>query len=404
MINDQSNLLDDRDEVGDVQHKETTDVDSQTDSSIFDGVSGNWSTFAVLSLWIIVGLVAYLFVGNLVSVLFLELRGVGLQDLISNQSNVLAEHGSVLLGANAVGLALGLGSIAFLASWLDSSRPLNYLRFRSCEIRDLILSCASFFCLLPIVLALGIVNDQLPLPEFLQRMEDQQMEIVEWLASGGGSFWLNLLFVALTPALFEEAFFRGFVQRRAERGMGIVGGILFTGVVFGIFHLRLTQVLPLAVLGCFLAYITWRTGSLLIPVVLHFLNNGLMLAISEWGSGSISDPETVPLPLIIAGAVGFLICVQFIHRRHEKKRRTEWVEVFRCGIDYEADIVYARLQDADIPAVILNQRDHAFNLTFGYLAKIKILVPSSMQKAASEIILQQPLNEDELTHEALKNE
>ncbi len=288
---------------------------------LFDGISGQWSTYWVLLLWGCVGLIAYLVIGNLASVIFLALEGIGLQDFVANQKAVLEEYGGALLGANAIGLALGLGGVALLASWLESSQPLKYLRLSPCTGKELVLCTVGFFCLLPAVLGLGILNEKLPLPEFLRTLEDQQMEIVDWLSSGGGIFYMNLLYVAATPAIFEEVFFRGFVQRRAERGMGIVGGILFTGILFGLFHLRLTQALPLALLGCYFAYVTWRTGSLLIPVVLHFLNNGLSLVVSEWGSTSISDPESIPWPLMVGGMLGFLVCIRFIHRSYEQKHR-----------------------------------------------------------------------------------
>lgn len=288
---------------------------------LFDGISGQWSTYWVLLLWGCVGLIAYLVIGDLASVIFLAMEGVGLQDFVADQKAVLEEYGGALLGANAIGLALGLGGVALLASWLESSQPLKYLRLSPCTGKELLLCTVGFFCLLPAVLGMGILNEKLPLPEFLRTLEDQQMEIVDWLVSGGGNFYMNLLYVAVTPAIFEEVFFRGFVQRRAERGMGIVGGILFTGILFGLFHLRLTQALPLALLGCYFAYVTWRTGSLLIPVVLHFLNNGLSLVVSEWGSTSISDPENIPWPLVVGGTLGFFICIRFIHRSHEQRHR-----------------------------------------------------------------------------------
>ena len=287
------------------------------DLGVFDGVSGKWPTFAVISLWVAVGFILYMIIGNLASVLMLELQGVPLQDLVTNPEAVLVQHGTELLGANAIGLAFGLGGIAWLASWLESSRPLEYLRVTRCSPTDLGLSCVGLFFLLPIVLSLGILNEKLPLPEVLQQMEDQQLVIVEWLSSGGGNFWMNLVFVAITPALFEEVFFRGFLQRRAERSMGIVGGILLSGILFGLFHLRLTQALPLAILGCYMAYVAWRTGSLMIPVVVHFLNNGLTLAVSEWASESLSDPETIPWLMVVISSFLFGICMIYFHQRHE---------------------------------------------------------------------------------------
>jgi len=287
---------------------------------LFDGVSGNWSSLTVIGLWIIVGFLCYLIIGNFISLFLLGIQGVPMQEFVNNPEVILVRYGSELLGANAIGLAVGLGGVALLASWLDSTRPLKYLRFTKCTPMELGLSCLGFFCLIPIVLGLGILNEQIPLPELLQRMEDQQLIIVEWLSTGGGNFWLNVLFVALTPALFEEVFFRGFVQRRAERSMGIIGGILFTGILFGVFHLRLTQVLPLTALGCYFAYLAWSTGSLWIPMLLHFLNNGLMLAVSKWGNQSISDPEAIPWILIFTGGILFTICIIFIHNHHGKRQ------------------------------------------------------------------------------------
>ena len=281
--------------------------------SYFDGLTGRWPSLAVLSLWIFAGLMGYLFISNIASILVLAWKDVRLEDLISLP---LSEIGTGLLVANAIGLALGLGAVAWLATRLDSSNPVKYLRLNRFTASDLLLSCMGFISLLPIVLYLAIFNEKLPLPDALRQLEEQQLQLIEWLGSGEGSFGLHLLLVALTPAIFEEVFFRGFVQRRAERWMGVSGGILFTGILFGIFHLRLTQVLPLMVLGCFLAYIGWRTGSIFLPMILHFLNNGLTLAVSNWGSQSLNNPQIIPVPLVAGSAIALLICIILLHRNH----------------------------------------------------------------------------------------
>lgn len=79
----------------------------------------------------------------------------------------------------------------------------------------------------------------------------------------------------------------------------------------------------------------------------------------------------------------------------EKGDITDWVEIFRSGTDYEAVLVHARLEDAEIPSVILNQRDHAFNLTHGYLAKVRVMVPRSMKKEAETLLsTESPFTED----------
>ncbi|MXZ05840.1 MAG: CPBP family intramembrane metalloprotease [Rhodothermaceae bacterium] len=289
--------------------------------NVFDGITGSWPSGAALALWVFVGLLAYLFIGNIASTFLLALNGVGLQDILSGQQDIFAENGNAFLGGNAIGLALGLGSVALLASWLDSSRPLRYLRLKSCNAADVALSLAGLICLLPAVLGLGILNEKIPLPDVLMQLEEQQMELIEWFTGEGGNFALNMVYVVAAPALFEEMFFRGYVQRRAERGLGVAAGIILTGVIFGVFHLRLTQVLPLILLGCYLAYVTWRTGSLWIAVVLHFFNNGLALSLSKWGPNSVADPEVIPWLLIMGGTILFAACILTIHRRNEKEHR-----------------------------------------------------------------------------------
>ena len=78
----------------------------------------------------------------------------------------------------------------------------------------------------------------------------------------------------------------------------------------------------------------------------------------------------------------------------------DWVSVFRTGTDYEADLVRDRLDDSGIPAVVLTQRDHAFNLTVGDLASVHVMVPPEQaEKAVS--LLEEHMSEEELEEAAL---
>jgi len=79
--------------------------------------------------------------------------------------------------------------------------------------------------------------------------------------------------LALTPAICEEVLFRGYIQRQSERAWGVWGGAIFTGVAFGLYHLRLTQAIPLGLLGTYLAWLTWRSGSLIPAMIVHLANN-----------------------------------------------------------------------------------------------------------------------------------
>lgn len=77
----------------------------------------------------------------------------------------------------------------------------------------------------------------------------------------------------------------------------------------------------------------------------------------------------------------------------------DWVAVFTTGTDYEADMVRDRLDSAGIPAVVLTQRDHAFNLTVGDLAAVRVMVRPADQEKARQI-LQDVISDEELEEAA----
>ena len=78
-----------------------------------------------------------------------------------------------------------------------------------------------------------------------------------------------------------------------------------------------------------------------------------------------------------------------------------WIVVFRSGTDYEADLVRDRLDDSGIEAVVLTQRDHAFNLNMGEMARVNVLVPPARVEEARALIESEPPSDAELEAAAL---
>jgi len=78
----------------------------------------------------------------------------------------------------------------------------------------------------------------------------------------------------------------------------------------------------------------------------------------------------------------------------------DWVSIYRTSTDYEADMVRDRLDDGGIPAVVLTQRDHAFNLNVGDLASVHVMVPPDRADDAVAL-LEQRLDDEELEEAAL---
>jgi membrane protease YdiL (CAAX protease family) len=110
-------------------------------------------------------------------------------------------------------------------------------------------------------------------------------------------FWL-IFVVCITPALCEEVFFRGFVQRTFERTVGWKSVVL-VGVIFGLFHFNPLGLIPLSILGMLFGYFFFRSRSLLPSMIAHFANNFLaVFFLYKPEDGSAITLDTIPLWLV----------------------------------------------------------------------------------------------------------
>ena len=78
-----------------------------------------------------------------------------------------------------------------------------------------------------------------------------------------------------------------------------------------------------------------------------------------------------------------------------------WISITDTSTDFEADLIRDRLDEAGIPAVVLTQRDHAFNLNLGDMARVHVMVPPEHAEAARDVVNELPVSDEELTEAAL---
>lgn len=223
---------------------------------------------------------------------------------------LVQQQPALLLLANTAGQVLGLAAPAWLLTLLHTRDVRRFLRLQPPRGSELGWALLGLVFLMPVVQWLGHINEALPLPESWRAFDAMQMELIEAALQGGLHVGANLLVLAMVPAFCEELLFRGYVQRQAERGLGALGGVLFSGIIFGFYHLRFTQVLPLCLLGVYLAYLVWRTGSLWSAVAVHLANNAfsvLLAAYAEYHPTlSWQDLEQLEVPwyLVVVGLLG----------------------------------------------------------------------------------------------------
>lgn len=225
------------------------------------------------------GLVLTLFPVVLVILFYLSLSLVRYGMLVTL---LVTEYGVLL--APAVGLAVARKFP--LAQTFSLRRP----RWRSLLGSVLIGLTAS-------VAVAGLATRVAPPPEPMLR------ELQQWLQLGPkpAPLWELWLVVALTPALCEEAFFRGLMLSGLRR-LGPWAAIGISGLLFGLLHGSIYQLLPTFILGLLLGYAVWRSESIYCSVLIHALNNGL-IATLVWANGG-KDPgfQTVPWALTL-GAI-----------------------------------------------------------------------------------------------------
>jgi membrane protease YdiL (CAAX protease family) len=130
------------------------------------------------------------------------------------------------------------------------------------------------------------------------------------------AFLMNLLLIAVTPAIGEEWIFRGLLQPLFQTLSSSAHlGIWLSAMVFSFFHFQLEGFLPRMMLGLILGYTFHWTRSIWIPMLLHFLNNAFQVGAIYFGKESYSELGLEDLPPVPFYAVSLsLICLYLIGR------------------------------------------------------------------------------------------
>jgi membrane protease YdiL (CAAX protease family) len=125
-------------------------------------------------------------------------------------------------------------------------------------------------------------------------------------SEGRGAFAIALLLTAFTPAVCEEALFRGPILRGMRSRFSALGAATITGLLFGLFHLSVWRLLPTAILGFILSVVALSADSIVPAMIAHFANNACIIALATLSGTSDSGTMSVKLRLafIALGAAG----------------------------------------------------------------------------------------------------
>ena len=178
-------------------------------------------------------------------------------------------------------------------------------------------SAADVFMAVPLAVSFVVLSDQLssltqelvPVPEELAR------SMVELLRTSGTVDWVvKLSTIGVLAAVSEELLFRGFIQNGLLRGMSRSAAVLWTSFLFMLMH-----ILPLpnfAAAGIVLGVVSLASRSILVPILVHFLNNVAALALLNLaGLETLAEPVWIPPTILLPALAIFGLTMGYYLRK-----------------------------------------------------------------------------------------
>ncbi len=178
----------------------------------------------------------------------------------------------------------------FILGWFFSGNSFRYLMLnKKTGWQNSVLTVLVVASAIPLINYTAHLNTQISLPDFMSsieewmiQMEDTAQELIEKFvkADNLNALFLNILIIAVIPAIGEELLFRGVIQRLfTEWTKSAHAGIWISAVIFSAMHLQFYGFIPRTLLGVLFGYMLVWSGSIWIPVLAHFVNNAAAVTV-----------------------------------------------------------------------------------------------------------------------------
>ena len=178
-------------------------------------------------------------------------------------------------------------------AYLWAKAPMKWLKvdkFQSFKVSSM--AILLMLVALPAINLLAHINQQMALPAFLEPLEtwmktqeETAKQLTEQFLSVTtySGLIINILLMALLPAVAEELTFRGVLQRLFQ-GSNVSEvsnprmphlAIWCSAMLFSAIHLQFYGFVPRMLMGALFGYMLVWTGSLWVPILMHFTNNAM---------------------------------------------------------------------------------------------------------------------------------
>jgi membrane protease YdiL (CAAX protease family) len=219
--------------------------------------------------------------------------------------------------------------------------PLVYLKFSKQEninpfiqnVRipfeglSIVIGIAALILSLPSITLIAELNKNIHLPEAFSSIE-KAMRDAEKLAEEltmlfvridtPADIALSFFAIAVIPAIGEEMIFRGFFQRELiHQTKKVHLSIWITACVFSFIHFQFLGFFPRVLLGALLGYMYVWSGSMLVPILMHFTNNALTLILLmayKKGYTNFNPDSSEEIPYLFV-FLTLLLCIGILYNR-----------------------------------------------------------------------------------------
>jgi membrane protease YdiL (CAAX protease family) len=203
--------------------------------------------------------------------------------------NTIGLSGGDPVYLNGLRIAQSLSSLSLflmpplLLAITEKTRITTFYGFRKPQPLLLLVVLLIMACSLPLMEWMTLMNQHMVFPDGLKSIENwmrekeeaaMNMTILLLRIRGFGEFIINIVIIALLPAVAEELLFRGGVQRSFSRMFNNPHiAIWVSAFIFSAIHVQFFGFFPRLFLGAAFGYIYLWTGSLWYAMFAHFLNN-----------------------------------------------------------------------------------------------------------------------------------
>jgi membrane protease YdiL (CAAX protease family) len=179
-------------------------------------------------------------------------------------------------------LGLSLAIIKF-----NKAKVSDYIRFGDVSKRTLLKTVFIVILSLPIVMVLNLIAS------YILTLFDLKVFYEIPMAVSFAGIVFQFFIFSVSAGICEEILFRGVILNTYSDYFDYKTAIIFSAMLFGLFHFNVENILGPIYLGIVFGYLAVKTGSIVPAILGHMTNNGVAYLLATMGSMVEVDQQEV---------------------------------------------------------------------------------------------------------------